>query len=91
MSTNLVRRKVKPAVCFGFLVTLVLFVLIFLPPASPVAEAFLKPGTWLPQWYWGGFHDVFPILLALVLSGIFYSIVLPVVFVTWSLVRDGNS
>jgi amino acid transporter len=73
-------RTLIRAIAFGVSVTVVLFTLGILsvtqvmPTAvGTITEALLKPGAWLPEWYWGALHDPLQFLIAVVLDFAFYT------------------
>jgi hypothetical protein len=82
----MIRALFGPAI--GVLVTVVAFVLLFVgQPWQGIGEALLRPGTFLPQSYWGGFHDVGPILLALLLNVMFYAVVAHGLRIGWTKIQ----
>ena len=44
-------------------------------PLIRTADGVLAPGALLPEWYWGGLHDPFVLLVGLLLNIAFYSVV----------------
>jgi hypothetical protein len=64
----------------------------FLPsPWHNMGDLLLRPGIFLPEWYWGGFGDVPQIGIALVLNVFFYMLVTVVIRAFWRRAKPSPS
>ena len=73
-------RHILRGSLWGISTVVLIFVIgLSIPGVGPVADALLAPGDALPKAYWGGVHDPFQILPAVLLNVMFYSLL----FATW--------
>lgn len=76
-------RTVLYAFGCGFGFVLLLFAVMMVPRIGRLGELLLGPGYALPEAYWGAVHDPLQLLVALVLNGLFYTVLFFVALWLW--------